>query len=301
MKQRLPDNVRAGWQPWFVWVKNLPVKKTEAIVLGYYPLGESDRIVSFHTRELGLVRAVAKGARKASSRFSGRLEILTYGNLIFFERANKDLHYVNAFDVIEQFQSLRDDLLKMAYSSYLAELMQQVESPGVTEGKAFELLLKTMFMMRTAGDPELLTRAFEIKLFAAAGLKPHLDSCVRCSRSFSRISDQERYAGSSIKLDFDVAAGGVVCHECAAILLQEPDPAQKTVLVTISRGTFELMKRMQEKPLEYITRLRMLESSRRELKKLTRAFITYHLDGKRFRSLDFLESMEKDRELLASR
>lgn len=257
----------------------MPVRKTKAIVLGYHSLGEVDRIVAFHTEDFGKIRAVARGARRVKSRLCGRLEILTFGMLVFYERAGKDLHVVNSFDVIEPFQALREDLLKMAYSSYLAELIQQVELTGDLSASTFNLMLEAMSMMKTTDDPEVLVRAFEVRFLNDAGFSPRLDSCLRCSRD----------VGGSTKLKFDIAGGGVLCGEC-----ESGDDAH---VVLISRGTVELMKRMQRAPLKLMSRLRVLDTSRRELREVLTRFIAFHLCERRLRSLDFLASIEDDMEL----
>jgi len=254
----------------------MPVQKTKAIVLGYHPLGEADRIVTFYTKDFGKVRAVARGVRKVRSRLCGKLEILTCGDLVFFEKIDKDLHVVNSFDIVEPFQVLREDLLKMAYCSYLAELVQQVESLGVPGADTFELVLDIMFMMKTTDDPEMLARTFEIRLLTSAGLSPQLDSCVACSSDI----------GNASALDFNVAKGGVLCGECSM--------TRQNSVISISRGTLELMKRMQRTPLELIPRLKILEISRRELRKVLESFISFHIDSGRLRSLDFLASIEND-------
>ncbi|HWV27987.1 MAG TPA: DNA repair protein RecO, partial [Aeromicrobium sp.] len=44
------------------------------VVLRVHKLGEADRIITLLTRERGLVRAVARGVRKTSSRFGARVE-----------------------------------------------------------------------------------------------------------------------------------------------------------------------------------------------------------------------------------
>lgn len=262
----------------------MPVQKTEAIVLGYHPLGEADRIVIFCTKEFGNIRAVARGCRKVKSRLCGRLEILTYGTLVFYERADKDLHVVNSFDVTEPFQVLREELLKMAYCSYLAELIQRVEFSGDADSDTFDLMLETMSIMKDAHDPEVLVRAFEIRFLQNAGLSPQLDSCMVCSND----------VGTSLK--FDVARGGVLCGECKG----SSGLSARGSIVPISRGTVELMKRMQRTPLKLITRLGVLETSRRELRKVLRSFISYHVSAGRLRSLDFLTSIENDKELSAA-
>src|SRR6185437_10602206 len=48
--------------------------KTEAIVLRSMRYGEADRILHVYTPNRGRIGAIAKGARRARSRFGGRLE-----------------------------------------------------------------------------------------------------------------------------------------------------------------------------------------------------------------------------------
>ena len=73
----------------------MPLQTTEAIVIGGHNLGEADRIISFFTRRLGKIRAVARGARWVRSRFGGTLELFTLGHLVFFEWPNRTLHKIN--------------------------------------------------------------------------------------------------------------------------------------------------------------------------------------------------------------
>jgi len=255
----------------------LPVQKTKAIVLGHHPLGEADRIVAFHTEDFGNIRAVARGARKIKNRLCGRLEILTCGDLVFYERPGKDLHVVNSFDIIESFQILREDLIKMAYCSYLAELVQRIESSDDPNSDTFGLMLDIMLMMKTTDDPEMLARVFEMRLLTSAGFSPQLDVCLKCSRDIDGVNSP----------GFSVAEGGIICSECVG-------KGRLIQVFPISRGTLELMKRMQRAPLELISRLKILDNNRRELKKTLRSFISFHIDVGRMRSLDFLASIEDD-------
>ena len=255
----------------------MPIQKTKAIVLGYYPLGEADRIVAFHTRDFGGIRAVARGARKVKSRLSGRLEIMTYGDLVFYERAGRDLHIVNSFDIIESFQVLREDLMKMAYCSYLAELIQQFEALGDPDSDSFNLMLVIASMMKTTSDPEMLARVFEIRLLTNAGFSPQLDSCLECSGDIK----------NTTSLGFSVSEGGIICNECR-------DKSWQTSAFSVSRGTVELMKVMQRSPIEFIPRLKVLENNRQELRKILKQFISFHIDVGRLRSLEFLASIEND-------
>src|SRR3712207_2896743 len=58
---------------------------TEAVVLRSIRFGEADRVLHLLTRERGRVNAIAKGVRKTTSRFGGRLEPLTLVALTLHE------------------------------------------------------------------------------------------------------------------------------------------------------------------------------------------------------------------------
>ena len=59
----------------------MPLYSDEAIVLRTHKLAEADRIITLLTREHGVVRAVAKGVRRTTSRFGSRLEPFTHVDL----------------------------------------------------------------------------------------------------------------------------------------------------------------------------------------------------------------------------
>lgn len=252
----------------------MAIKKSKAIVIGHYPLGESDRIVIFLSRDYGKIRAVAKGARKIKSKLCGRLEILTYGELIYFEREGKDLHSVNSFDIIEPFQMLREDLLKMAYCTYAAELIQNVVSEEEPDPDTFDLMLKVMLMIAKNDDPEIIIRTFEIQLLEKMGLNPRLDSCIICS---NKINEPNPI--------FNIQAGGILCNKCANNDYKG---------IKISRGSLETMKLMQKSNIESISRLKASELSKQEINKLLSSFIAFHMDIKNLHSLSFLENIKSE-------
>ncbi|MFL2776801.1 MAG: DNA repair protein RecO, partial [Dehalococcoidia bacterium] len=47
------------------------VYRTKAVVLKQMPIGETNRIITFYTRSVGKVAAVARGVRRPGSKFGG--------------------------------------------------------------------------------------------------------------------------------------------------------------------------------------------------------------------------------------
>ena len=59
--------------------------KTDGIVLRSIRYGEGDRVLHLYTPHRGRLGAIAKGARKARSRFGGRLEPFFHLRLVLHE------------------------------------------------------------------------------------------------------------------------------------------------------------------------------------------------------------------------
>ena len=72
--------------------------RDKGVVLRTYRLGEADQIIVFLTERHGKVRAVAKGVRKTTSKFGGRLEPLTHVDLLLWQ-GRSDLDIVNQVEV----------------------------------------------------------------------------------------------------------------------------------------------------------------------------------------------------------
>ncbi len=73
--------------------------KTEAIVLRTMRFGEADRILHLYTPHRGRVSAIAKGVRRARSRFGGRLEPFFRLNLVLHE-GRSDLLTVTSAETV---------------------------------------------------------------------------------------------------------------------------------------------------------------------------------------------------------
>jgi DNA repair protein RecO (recombination protein O) len=73
--------------------------RDEGVVLRTQKLGEADRIVTLLTRRHGLVRAVAKGVRRTTSRFGARLEPFSTSTASSPRAARSTSHPVEAMGV----------------------------------------------------------------------------------------------------------------------------------------------------------------------------------------------------------
>ncbi len=187
--------------------------KTEAVVLRSMRYGEADRILHLYTPHLGRVGAIAKGVRRARSRFGGRLEP--------FFRLRVDLHEgrgelmtVTGAHTVDGYAHLRADAAALDAAARACDAVGRLFETSEPHPGVFNLLCRKLALLDqhaaaaasgVAGAPtgRAGALAFRLKLLVAAGLAPQLGSCAGCG-------EREHLVG------FSGAAGGVVCGACEA-------------------------------------------------------------------------------------
>jgi DNA repair protein RecO (recombination protein O) len=174
--------------------------RAQGIVLRSMRLGEADRIVTFYTQTHGRVRAVAKGVRKAKSRFGARLDAFTHVDLQLY-KGRSDLDIVTQADILTRPRHLRADYPSFCAASAMADAVDRTTPERDNNVRVF-LLLKTALEALEEGavDPPLLAYAFLAKLASMSGLHPNLTQCVEC--------------GQGARVAFSYSRGGVVCRLC---------------------------------------------------------------------------------------
>jgi DNA repair protein RecO (recombination protein O) len=143
--------------------------RTEALILRTYPLGESDRIVVFLSRDRGKKRGVAKNARQSRRRFGGALEPMTHGRVGYVEREGRDLVFV---DYVEPLRSplAAADAEALGYVGYFAELIDEWAPDGDPNEMLFRLGASIVDALAAGVPIEPLARYFEFWLLRLQGV-----------------------------------------------------------------------------------------------------------------------------------
>ena len=158
--------------------------KTAAIVIGSFPLGESDRLVTFYSREVGKIRGVAKSARRMRSRFGSALELATLGELVFFDTGRSELVRVDHFDITRPFDRVREDLDRLAQAAWMIECVARLTAERDRHVALFGLLVRGLRALEGARPPARVAIAFGVRCVEALGHRPRLDACVECGRAY---------------------------------------------------------------------------------------------------------------------
>ncbi len=243
---------------------------TEGIVLKTQNIGEADRVCTIYSPTKGKTRAVARGARRSGSRFVSSTQMFAYGDFQIF--TGKSLDGISQVQLKEAFPRLHDDLTRLAYASYVAELVEEVTEEGDGDQVLFDMLLAYMRVLSETLEPQLVTVAFEIKFATILGYRPRLESCAECGRK-----DLGR------EVFFSPEAGGLACSEC---YLRDSGGMR------ISRGAVELLKALLMMEFRKVERVKANPGTRLEIERLIRSHLGFRVN-RRLRSLDFLEAVTR--------
>jgi DNA repair protein RecO (recombination protein O) len=242
------------------------LSKTEAIVIGRRPLGESDRLVEFYTRDFGKLRGVAKAARRPRSRFGSALELFTMGELVFFESGRSELCRIDHFDIARPFVGVREDLERLGRGAWTIETLARLSADRDPHPGLFRLLVRTLTALERSGRPAWIATCFAVRAVDLLGHRPRLDRCVACARPYP-------FSGAAL----DIEAGGLVCDRCAAAF----------DAMTLSGGAVGALKRLRGLRWEDTLRLSLTSSLDGELCAVMEGLMA-RLAGQRARSSRFL-------------
>lgn len=166
----------------------MPVYTSDALILRTYKLGETDRIVVFLTRDRGKKRGVAKGARRAKSRFTGALESLTRAGVAYYERELRDLVRINYIEPqrspLAMVARHPENASALGHAEYFAELIDEWAPEGHADERLYRLGSSVIDAFADGAPTERLARYFEFWLLRLQGVYPQLSSCPGCGGPF---------------------------------------------------------------------------------------------------------------------
>jgi len=182
---------------------------TDAVVLHSFEYMESSRIVRLATRELGVVSAIARGARRPRGRFGGggALDLYTGGKAQLAVRPGRDLQTLTGFDVTASRLGLAGSLERFTAAAAFSELALRFLGDQPDPG-SFDVVVATLDSLSQAspGDVGAVTLGGSWRLIAELGFAPAMSECAQCHAPV--VDDAPA--------PFSHAAGGILCGGCAS-------------------------------------------------------------------------------------
>jgi len=246
--------------------------RAEGIVLKTHALGDTSRIVVAYTRDLGMLRMVAKGARKTPGRFGFALEPLSRARFVFYHKPDRELQLLSQADTLDPIGSRLGELSRLAHAQAATELVDRLVWGEEPHAELYDLLVKTLEAVSRAPEGALpaLTIAFELHVASLLGYRPRLDACAGCGGPLSP------------RRLFSPSRGGLVCDRCAA-----GEPGTVRLSADALAGLALLLSRPVERAGEFVELPRA-----GEVQRVVEAFLMQHFQRFRgLRSLELLRSL----------
>jgi DNA repair protein RecO (recombination protein O) len=230
-------------------------QRVEAIVLKHFDLGEADRLLVLFTREMGKIRAVAKGARKMRSRKAGHLEPFTRVALQLAK--GRDLWIVTQAEMQDAYQGLREDLVRTAYAAYVVELLDRFTYEEGENTAIYRLLSQTLQRVAQEQDVFLVVRYYEMRILDLLGFRPDLFHCVECQRE---IQPEDQF--------FSALQGGVICPRCG----------YQQGSIKISMHALRYLRHLQRSSYREAKKASIDEKIQGEMESVMHFYLTYLLE-----------------------
>lgn len=242
----------------------MPLVTVDAVVLQAFPYSETSKILRLLTAPHGVQSVIAKGARRAKSRYGGVLEPFTDGSASFYLKENRDLHTLREFELQRPRQRLGRDLIRFGAASLIAEIVLRTASDQESSD-IFHAVRSALDDLQAvpADQLEPVALAHTWTLITVLGFGPAVEHCVHCGGALPDHGD----------LYFDYGAGGSLCGECGG-----------------GSGAGRILPLRARQDLAALCGGRVMEMEKTAAHwQLLARFLAYHLvDTGSLRSLDFL-------------
>ncbi len=243
--------------------------RCEGIILKRIDVGEADRIVTILTPS-GKIMATARGVRKTASKLSGHLELLSHCQLQLAVGKQRDV--LTQSIVMERFEPLQLQLVRMAAGYYVAELTDMMIADEDAAAQSYELCLETLRALCTAKTIDMALHWYSMQLCDAVGYRPQLVDCAVCGQTL----DTKAHLWSFVQ-------GGMLCGDCARSDIQA---------MHISLSVFKVLRIVQRESLAYVVNLEVAADVHQDVYLILRRWLMRQSE-RAIRSANFLDDVRR--------
>ncbi|SOC20881.1 DNA replication and repair protein RecO [Ureibacillus xyleni] len=244
------------------------LNKWEGIVIKSRSYGESNKIVTLMTREVGKVAVMARGAKKPTSRLAGVTQ--TFMHAMYMVQRTSGMGTLQQGEHISSMRNLQTDIVSTAYASYIVELIDRLVEEGRPEPFAYDVLHQALHAIEEGYDPEAIALFVDWKLLPYTGVQPILHACAVCGEVAGEFA-------------FSFSQGGFLCHRCFHV-----DP----YIIRLSPRQLKLIRMFYSVPIDQVGKLELKRETKQFIKKIVTT-IYEEQTGMRLKSRSFIEQLER--------
>lgn len=182
--------------------------KVRGIVIREEPMGDKDKRIVLLTEEMGKLPVLAKGALTSKSRFGALTQLFSLGDFVLTK--GKTFYYIKEAQLVENFYGLREDLERLGYATFMAEVAETFSLEGQENRDLVRLFLRGLLVQQASeeGKASKAADAFVFRTLSDGGYFPDLRTCRSCGRSLEVLEEDE-------SARFDFSLGSLICRNCS--------------------------------------------------------------------------------------
>jgi len=120
------------------------MNQDNGIIIRTTKLTETSLIVTFITETHGLIKAVAKGARRPKSPFRGKIDLFFQADICWRTSKNTELHTLTEISNIEYKETLRKKYTSTSLAAYFCKLLETLCEPDIPAEGFHDLLSRAL-------------------------------------------------------------------------------------------------------------------------------------------------------------
>lgn len=233
---------------------------TEGIILKHQNFREADRIITVYTKEHGKLEFISRGSRKIKSKLAGSLEPFFYTKMQIVK--GKKIDVIASSEIINNYKSLINNLEKIALTSFLIEILDNLTRINQKDERTYSLLMEVLGIINESVDIKRIrskiTWFFIWRFLSFSGFKPELYKCLKCKKD----TDQGFYY-------FDYGSGGIICSNCQSKVKNK---------ISVSNYLINIIKLIYKKEFNDLFGLKLDNKTSQLLSKITFLYLKYHLE-----------------------
>ena len=230
--------------------------KTTGIVIAENSLGDSDKILTILTPNVGKISCVAKGAKRPKSMLLAGSQLLCFGEYVL--RKSNDLYTIQSCDPVEIFYNIRVDLEKLNYTATLIKIITDVTTENQNNYYILKLFLNTLYVISEMDmNLDFVISIFKMKLMCLLGFKPRLNGCCTCQDE----SKNTEY--------FSFKDNGLKCETCSK---------QDTGTIQISESTKNALRYIEVAPPKKLYSFNISDENKKQLEIIAKLYTNDKLE-----------------------
>lgn len=178
-----------------------------AICIRQWDFSETSQTVALLLREHGLLRGLAKGAKRAKGPFSGGLDVLTRGHVVMLTKPSRGLAIITEWRLQETFRPVRRSLAANRAGLYMADLALHLLHEEDPHPVLFDALVDGLRGLEDVSAVGKVLLRYQWIALEQAGYQPRLEGA---SPGSGEEDDADHDSGAV--LGFSPSEGGIIAN-----------------------------------------------------------------------------------------